>query len=191
MKKKPDQKGNHKPPVTSGVEKQPSALNRWNRALGIRSIAVAIVGGFLLYKGISMNTGYQWVWENLLKANWTYIQAHSKASLEERYQSKLGFDYAYLSYIKKNTPEDAIILFPLRAHITEQNSNQKLSAYITNKSWVTHFVYPRTVLYKDEKDTNPLYGKVTHVAIAAGHGYEDLEYEVQAKHAFTVIPKKQ
>jgi hypothetical protein len=61
---------------------------------------------------------------------------------------------------------------------------------VANKSWVTHFVYPRIALYKDEKETNPLYGQVTHVAIIAGHGYEDLEYEVQEKAAFAVFPKK-
>jgi hypothetical protein len=174
----------------SSKEKQPSTFNWWSRALGIRSIIVAIVVGLLLYEGISKNTGYQWTWESLLKGNWNYIQRHRKASLDERNQGKLGFDYMYLSFIKKNTPEDAIILFPLRTHITEQNDNKKLSGNIATKSWVTHFVYPRTVLYKDEKDTNPLYNKVTHVAIIAGHGYEDVEYEVQKKYAFTVIPKK-
>jgi hypothetical protein len=178
-------------PVVSDNEKQTPVFKNWlSKAFGIRSIVVTIVVGLLLYKGISMDKGYQWVWESLLKGNWEHIQVHRKASIEERNQMKLGFDYAYLNYIKKNTPEDAIIMFPLRTHITEQSGKQKLSSSINSKSWVTHFLYPRTALYKDEKDTNPLYDKVTHIAIVAGHGYEDLDYEVKEKDAFTVLPKK-
>lgn len=166
--------------------------NSWlGKCLGIRSMAVAIGGCFLLYTGISKDEGYQWVWNSLLKGNWAFIQEHREASLEERNQMKLGFNYAYLDYIKKNTPEDAIILFPLQKHVTEQIDNMKLGGEITNKSWVTHFVYPRRALYKDEEFTNSLYNEVTHVAIIAGHGYEDLEYEVQEKPAFAVFPKKQ
>jgi hypothetical protein len=178
-------------PIVSDNEKQTSVFkNWWNKAFGIRSMAVAIVIGLLLYKVISLDAGYQWVWKDLLVGNWKYIQIHRKANIEERNQMKLGFDYAYLNYIKKNTPEDAVILFPSKAHITEQNGKQKLSNNVTSKNWMTHFVYPRTALYKDEKDTNPLYDKVTHIAIVAGHGYEDLEYEVKEKQAFTVLPKK-
>jgi hypothetical protein len=181
------------PPVASDKEK-PSATfkfkNWWSRAFGVRSIVVAIVGGLFLYKGISMDNGYRWVWENLLKGNWKYIQVHRRASIEKRNQMKLGFDYDYLNYIKKNTPEDAIILFPSKTHITEQSGKQKLSHNINSKSWVTHFIYPRTALYKDEKETNPLYDKVTHIAIIAGHGYEDLEYTVKEIQAFIVLPKK-
>lgn len=178
-------------PIVSDNEKQTSVFkNWWSKAFGLRSMAVAIVIGLLLYKVISLDAGYQWVWKDLLVGNWKYIQIHRKANIEERNQMKLGFDYAYLNYIKKNTPEDAVILFPSKAHITEQNGKQKLSNNVTSKNWMTHFVYPRTALYKDEKDTNPLYDKVTHIAIVAGHGYEDLEYEVKEKQAFTVLPKK-
>ncbi|MDR1593298.1 MAG: hypothetical protein LBS43_02280 [Prevotellaceae bacterium] len=177
------------PVVSDNKQKQSSASSWWSKAFGLRSMAVAIVLGLLLYQGVSTSASYQWVWNNLLKGNWTYIWANRKASLEERNQRKLGFDYIYLSHIKKNTPEDAIILFPLRTHITEQKGDQKLSNNVISKNWATHFLYPRTVLYKDEKDTNPLYGKVTHIAIVAGHGYEDVEYDVQQKYAFTVIPK--
>ncbi|MDR1602629.1 MAG: hypothetical protein LBS42_09415 [Tannerella sp.] len=153
-------------------------------------MAVAIAGCFLLYTVISMDEGYRWVWNSLLKGNWAFIQEHRKASLEERNQMKMGFNYAYLNHIKKNTPEDAIILFPLQKHVTEQSGDMKLGDDITSKSWVTHFVYPRRALYKDEEATNPLYSQVTHVAVIAGHGYEDLDYEVPAKPAFAVFPKK-
>lgn len=187
---KPVRKSKLQSPATQPDHKQTPKDNWWKHFLGIRSMAVAMAGCFLLYTAISMEEGYQWVWNGLLKGNWTYIRQHRHASLEERNQMKMGFNYAYLNYIKKNTPDDAIILFPLKEHITEQSGNMKLGGEITAKNWVTHFVYPRKALYKDEEATNPLYGRVTHVAIIAGHGYEDLEYEVREKPAFAVFPKK-
>ncbi|MDR2562657.1 MAG: hypothetical protein LBC98_01795 [Prevotellaceae bacterium] len=161
----------------------------WKQAFGIRSIAVGVAGAILLYAGISMNEGYKWVWTNLLKGNWQFIRAYSNANIEMRYTMKIGFDYHYLNYIKKNTPDDAIILFPPREQILESVGNQKLSNYVSIKKWVTHFLYPRRVLYQNEKDTNPLYNQVTHVAITAGHGYEYLEYTVDKQAAFAVFPK--
>ncbi|MDR2120941.1 MAG: hypothetical protein LBP64_08750 [Tannerella sp.] len=177
-------------PVARPENRQAPANDWWSKAFGIRSMGVAIAGCLLLYIALPMNEGYNWAWNGLLKGNWNFIRANRNASLEERNQMKMGFDFSYLNHIRKNTPEDAVILFPLREHITEQSGNMKLGYDITNKSWVTHFVYPRLALYKDEKDTNPLYNQVTHVAIIAGHGYEDLEYEVADKPAFALFPKK-
>ncbi|MDR2469668.1 MAG: hypothetical protein LBD27_04215 [Tannerella sp.] len=162
----------------------------WSRAFGIRSLAIGAASVFLLYAGMSMNEGYKWVWNGLLKGNWQFIRAHQHATIEERYAMKTGFDYSYLNYIKKNTPEDAIILFPLKEHIVAAAGNQKLSDNITTKKWVTHFLYPRRSLYQEEKDTNPLYNQVTHVAITAGHGYEYLEYAVNERPPFAVFPKR-
>ncbi|MDR2691878.1 MAG: hypothetical protein LBB73_06215 [Dysgonamonadaceae bacterium] len=187
---KPVRKRKFQSPATRPESKETPKDNWWGKFLGIRSMAVAIAGCFLLYPVISGDEGYRWVWNSLLKGNWVFIREHRKASLEERNEMKLGFNYVYLCYVKKNTPEDAIILFPLQKHITEQSGNMKLGGEIAGKSWVTHFIYPRRALYKDEESTNPLYGQVTHVAVIAGHGYEDLEYEVQEKPAFAVFPKK-
>ncbi|MDR1416364.1 MAG: glycosyltransferase family 2 protein, partial [Prevotellaceae bacterium] len=111
------------------------------------------------------------------------------ATLDERYQMKLGFDYVFLNHIKQNTPEDAVILFPLKKCTTEKGGDSQLSGNINSKYWVTHFVYPRRILYKDEQETNSRYSDVTHVAIVAGHGYEDLNYPVMERYYFTVLPK--
>ncbi|MDR2814678.1 MAG: hypothetical protein LBB79_08525 [Prevotellaceae bacterium] len=164
---------------------------RWlGGAFGFKSMALAVVGGLLFYGAAHDNSGYQWVWTNLLKGNWDFIQKHRKATLDERYQMKLGFDYVFCSYVRDNTPEDAVILFPLKKYNTEKGGDYQLTRAINVKNWVTHFVYPRKALYKDEQETNPRYHDVTHVAIIAGHGYEDLDYPVRERSYFTVLPKK-
>jgi hypothetical protein len=103
---------------------------------------------------------------------------------------KVGVDYTFLNYVKQNTPENAVILFPLPEHVTEKSGNMQLTDNILSKNWATYFVYPRRVIYKSEAETNPLYGDITHVAICAGHGYEDLEYAVRKRSAYAVLPRR-
>jgi hypothetical protein len=160
------------------------------RAFGFRSLLVAVAGGLLLYWTITGNKGYWWVYETLLKDNMEVIWKHRTATLDERYQMKLGFDYVFWNFIKQHTPDSAVILFPRKEHNTEKVENYQLTDKTNNKFWVTHFVYPRRVLYKDEQETNPRYNDVTHVAVVAGHGYEDLDYWVGERTYFTVLPKR-
>ncbi|MDR0712428.1 MAG: hypothetical protein LBF67_08835 [Prevotellaceae bacterium] len=180
-----------KHPAPTPLQKPKNSFIQWLvNAFGFKSMAIAAVGSLLLYGVARNNSGYRWMWINLLQGNWKFIQSHRKATLDERYQMKLGLDYVFCDYIRKNTPEDAVILFPLKKHITEKGGDQQLSDNIKAKYWVTHFVYPRKVLYKDEQESNPRYKDVTHVAIVAGHGYEDLDYEVWERSYFAVLPKK-
>ncbi|GHT11061.1 hypothetical protein AGMMS4956_03490 [Bacteroidia bacterium] len=177
------------------VQKKPatphSPFKQWLlRAIGFKSLLLAVVVGLLLYGGIPKNSGYQWTFVNYLKGNWDFIQAHDTATLDEIYQMKCGFDYAYLNYIKQHTPDTAIILFPLKEYLTEKGGDMQLSGNVGSKMWVTHFVYPRRILYKDEAEINPLYKDVTHVAIVAARGYEDLDYFVQQRAYFDIQPKK-
>lgn len=59
------------------------------------------------------------------------------------------------------------------------------------KNWSSYFVYPRKLIYHDEKDKYPeLYKTATHVAIINGWGYELLDYNVQSRSAFAILPLK-
>jgi hypothetical protein len=158
--------------------------------LGWRSMLAAVAVAILVYNVVDKNSGYQWVTKNYLQGNWEHIRKYPNATLEERNQMKLGFSYVFLNYIVKHTPDTAIILFPLKKHITENANGTQLTSDVTAKNWATYFIYPRRIVYKDDKDTDPLYSKVTHVAICAAHGYEDLDYQVFQRAYFDVLPKK-
>jgi hypothetical protein len=160
------------------------------KALGFKSLLVTAVLTGIVYYAVDKNTGYNWVWNNLLKGNYTLIRENRNATLDERMQMKLGFDYSFLNYIKKNTPDDAVILLPAPEHIMEKAGNLQLTGSVAAKMWAVHFVYPRRIVYKNEAETNPLYREVTHVAICAGHGYEDLDYPVQEHTTFAIYPKR-
>jgi hypothetical protein len=186
----------HKHTASAGIRKTiprkpQNPLRQWFwHAFGFKSIGLALLSGLLVYAAMRKNSGYTWVWTNYLKGNWEFIKAHDTATIEQINEMKIGFNYVFLNYVKKHTPDTAVILFPLRSQITEKGGNMQLGIDVSVKMWATHFVYPRRILYKDEYGENPLYDSVTHVAIAAAHGYDDLDYFVQKRAYFDVLPKK-
>ena len=160
-----------------------------NFLLNVVVLFVSFFVVFLLAKKIG---GYKWVRETLLKENLDYIKKFPKLTTEEKLESRLGFDYAYIKMLKES-PENAVILMPRRSFIDSvRKDNQALSmnsAGIFNGTWSEYFLYPRKVVFEDNKQ-NPLYNKVTHVAILSYKGYEKLNYQVadSSKKAYGIVP---
>ncbi len=145
---------------------------------------------FLLIKKVD---GYKWVKDTLIKENMDVIKKYPNLTTDEKLQAKLGFDYAYLKMLNK-APENAVILMPSRTLIDTVRKQQQAinlnSGGIFNGSWSRYFVYPRRLVYEDNKDKDPLYKKVTHIAVMNYWGYDKINYQVadSAKQAFGVIP---
>ncbi len=156
-------------------------------------ISVFVSAILILFLYISFN-GYRWVVNGLVINNLKIIFQKSNLSLEQKWKLKCGFDFVYLNYIKKNTPEDAVILMPpLSALYPEKERiktefNTKSAAGVKNKAWATYFLYPRKLVYQKEKDSNYLYNKVTHVAIANYWGYDQLNYPTAKKQKYSIMP---
>ena len=164
-------------------------IGSWlKQAFGFQSFIVMIVGLTIMIAAIKYNEGYNWAWETLLKKNWKFIQANRSASIEERYTAKLGFTYVFLNHIKKNTPQDVILLFPSRKQLLEE-SQYDIDRNITGKNWVLHFLYPRQIVYADDEN-NPLREQANYVVIVNGHGYELLDYEPNEHPSFGLVPTK-
>lgn len=139
--------------------------------------------------------GYNWVIKTMLMKNLEVINKYENLSLEEKYQAKLGFNYFYLDYLVKNTPEDAIILMPDKEVVyqkSKSNKFRKQSPYlIGRKIPSTYFVYPRKLVYESEKDSSAIYSDASHVAIINNWGYDKLNYQVQNRVLNTVLPINQ
>jgi hypothetical protein len=97
---------------------------------------------------------------------------------------KIG-NYWYLSYIRDQTPQSAVILLPPKSAvdtISEMNN-------INSSDWVEYFIYPRLCISEDEKERKPeLYRKVTHVAIVNYWGYEKLNYIPSKMEKEAILP---
>ncbi len=85
---------------------------------------------------------------------------------------KIG-NYWYLSYIREQTPQNAVILLPPH----EAVDTVAEMTFISSSDWVEYFIFPRLCISEDEKDKKPeLYKRVTHVAVVNYWGYDKLKY---------------
>jgi hypothetical protein len=149
-----------------------------------------LVGAFLLlYLMKNYNNGYKRAFENLVKGNLKEIKQYKNLNHEQKLGAKVGLDAKYLAILKKYTPRDAIIIMPPDSVLLPYGQESKFSQYITRKSWASYFVYPRKLIYEDEKDAFPqIYKKATHVAIVNYWGYQKLTYKVNTRHKYTILP---
>ena len=143
----------------------------------------------ILYYNFS---GYKWLWDSLVIRNLEIISQYPNMSIENKWEAKCKFDYTYVNFIKKNTPEDAIILMPSYNEILpkgEKSDFLKTAGGIKNKAWATYFLYPRKLVYEDEGDSNPYYDKANYVAIVNFKGYDRLNYPVEHKVKHHILPR--
>ncbi|MDD6209404.1 MAG: hypothetical protein PUB21_02230 [Bacteroidales bacterium] len=155
-----------------------------------RSLLLGIIGLFLLKIAVTTDRGYDFVYNRLLLTNWRYINKNKQFSLDERLFAKLGFSYAIMAQIKENTPDSAVILFPKKEYILEKGS-QEIRPEVAHKVWVTSFLYPRKIVYEDERGKNPFFDKADFVVIMNGKGYNLIEYEWPEKGEYALLPVKE
>jgi hypothetical protein len=145
----------------------------------------------LIYVLRSYNAGYQWTFQTLLKENLKMMKEYKDITLEQKYEAKLGFSYRFLSNIRKSTPEEAVVIMPPDTVLRPPGGKSDFSEFIVSKMWASYFVYPRKLIYENEKGTSPFYDSATHVAIANYWGYDKLDYPVGNQAQYSVMPLKQ
>jgi hypothetical protein len=156
----------------------------------LKNIAAALVAGFLVFECLEEQKGYNWAYYSLLKGNMAAIRANRNLTLEQRNEQKLGIDYAYLQFVKKATPDDAVILYPSREDFFPEGVESPFKQDISNKTWGLRFLYPRKLVLPSEMETNRYAKDITHVAIVNGRGLERLGYEVETPLEHGVLPVK-
>jgi hypothetical protein len=134
---------------------------------------------------------YDWAYNTLMKGNYETIKQYDTLSLDQKWESKLGYTGAYWIYIRNNTPEDAVILFPTVDIFMPEGKTTQFVGEPANKISVLRFLHPRKVVLHNEIETNRYGKQLTHVAIANGWGYDYLEYPVLNRIDNTVLPIKQ
>jgi hypothetical protein len=159
---------------------------------------------FLIWCKTSMPS-YQWVYQDLLKGGYQTCQMVQKEidnrtrgvrdekqreqiAYDTKLEAKMGVEFLVLKQIRDNTPPDAVILFPPPAVMTQKTSYLTLRYEITMKPYATHFLYPRTVVYEQEKGKNPYFNKVNYVFCLHGWGFQYLNYKPAQFNAVDVLP---
>lgn len=152
-------------------------------------LAAGIVVLFLV-KVVETRRGYGWVYNGLLKGNMKTIKMYPNLTTDQRFEIKLGFSYSYLEFIRKNTPDNAVILYPGRDSFFPENKNTPFSNDVSNKLWATRFLSPRKIILQEELPTSPYKDKISHVAIVNGLGFDKVNYKVDQPFEHGVLPVK-
>jgi len=143
---------------------------------------------FAFIKGAVMKQeGYHWVIE-MLSGNMKMVHQYSNLTIAQRSEIKIGSTYAYYKYIKDNTPKDAVIYLPGRDAFFPKDVKSPFTGDPFNKLWATRFLYPRKIVIPSEMGHSAYSGKLTHVAIVNGIGFEILSYVVPEHFSCGVLP---
>lgn len=152
----------------------------------LKNVSFLILAMLLISYTFSRQPGYHWVYFSLLKGNMETIKKYPRLTLEQKTQMKLGTSYEYLLYLKRATPENAVILYPEAKDFRENGS--PFTQEIDNKIYATRFLYPRKLVLESERNASKYRDKITHVAIVNGKGKDKLPYPVDADFQHGVLP---
>lgn len=167
------------------------------------SIAIALLLFFYTFF-----PSYNWLYNNLLREGNNYCNIVQKEidkrtrsvsdpvmkrviAYDTKYEAKIGVEFMLLKMIRDNTPPNAIILFPPPLIVTQKTSYLTLRYEFSMKPWVSHFLYPRTVVYEQEKGKNPFYEKAQYILILHGWGYDHLDYKPKQQNPIDLLPLHQ
>ncbi len=153
----------------------------------LKNVLFLILALVLVKYIFSEHPTYRWVYHDLLKGNMKVMKEHPKLSFDQKMQMKLGADYDYLLFLKRTTPENAVILYPSQEAFSKKGSP---FTQIYNKMYATRFLYPRKLVLESELDVSKYANEITHVAIVNGEGRDKLSYPVDTAYQHGVLPVK-
>lgn len=156
---------------------------------GISNIVIALIFIVILSIGKTNNVGYTFMWDTLVNQNYTMVKENSHIPYMDRNEQRHGASYKYLADIKKQTPEDALILMPADSSLNKVDPQYGFNE-LKNRTKTTFFLYPRKPLYRTDTFDKAMLSKATYVAIFAGDGYADVSNPPADRNPFTVIKIK-
>lgn len=133
-----------------------------------------------------INHGYDWMLNTMLKGSLEAIDQYPDLTTEQRYELKWGGgEITYVFEIKRQTPDSAVILFPPKAYMEERGAKS-----MQQRPWLTYFLYPRKVIYEDDKDRLPLYDEADYIVSIEGWGFDKLSEPIVEPYSFMILKLK-
>ncbi|MCX6307402.1 MAG: hypothetical protein NTY32_00755 [Bacteroidia bacterium] len=194
-----------KPTQQLTVEKSPSSGSWFGFLFKPYNLLFGFIAILFLVWCNKNVTSYNWVYNNLLKGGYKYcgmvqeeinnrtrgisdLALKRQIAYDTKYEAKIGTEFMILKMIRDKTPPNAIILFPPPLILTQKTTNLNLKYEIGMKSWASHFLYPRTIVYEQEKGKNPFYEKAQYIFVLHGWGFDHLNYEPQQRNQVDILP---
>lgn len=151
---------------------------------------VLLLGGVVLFLVtlVHFNSGYDHIFNRFgrdIGSNARY----DSLNYDQRLEVKLGFTAKYLHMLRDSTPADAVILMPPDSILFPDDTTSRFNPLVGNRRWVAYFIYPRKIVYEDEKDSLALYKDVTHVAVVNYWGYQQAAPVRGERKRYTVLTR--
>jgi len=149
-----------------------------------------LTGGvvLLLTALVQLNSGYDHVF-NRFGVEIGSNRQYDSLSYDQRLEVKLGFTAKYLHMLRDSTPADAVILMPPDSIFFPDDTTSRFNPLVRNRRWVSYFIYPRKIVYEEEKDSLALYKNVTHVAVVDYWGYQQAASIAGERKRYTVLTR--
>lgn len=177
------------PAKKQGPSKAGSSVTGW--FFNIFGAFAALIFITVIFSNVQ---GYDWLMHTMLKQNFETIEQNPPdLTVPQRYEVKWGGrvgqgEISYVNRIKDQTPDSAIIIMPPRKQITDVGFKS-----MQEMPWLTYFLYPRKVVYEDDKDStnsSKLYARANYILALNGWGMNKVNYQIQKPEAFMVLPLK-
>jgi hypothetical protein len=170
---------------------KPKSVQPFDYAVWIfKNIIIGLCVYFAIHYIIDKHKSYNWSYNTLMKDNYNTIKKYKALSLDRKWEIKLGYTFTYWKYLRDNTPENAVILYPPHDAFFPKEKKTQFTGEPANKIAASRFLYPRKLVSHNEIETNRYGKQLTHVAIVNGWGYEYSGYPVNNKVDNTVLPVK-
>lgn len=170
--------------------KEKQKTTRYGFSWWVKNLLIAAALYMLCPSLVRMNLGYQWLIDGYAKGNLEAIGQISEFNNDQRLETKLGYDYAFIEMIRKSTPENAVVFYPSREDFTAAGTGTGISfsGNLCDKLTAVRFLYPRRIVVKQELGKTSWSRKLTHVAIVNGRWRELLPYKTDPSNIITVLP---
>ncbi len=163
---------------------------RYDFTWWMKNLLIAAVVYMLCPSLVKSNMGYGWLIDGYAKGNLEAVKQIKDFTYDQKLETKLGYDYAFIEMIRRTTPENAVVFYPSREDFTDKNATAGInfSGNLCDKLSAVRFLYPRKIVIKQELNKTSWSKKLTHVAIVNGHWRELLPYKVSDAVQITVLP---
>lgn len=148
----------------------------------MQKILYNLIGGILgglIIAACFKQPGYKFVKE-MLEGNYKVIKNNPRATIDQRFEAKLGATYRACQYIRQNSPDTAVLLWP--------DSDDFSPIGMENKMYGLRFLHPRRLIMKKELSVLQNKDAITHVVVVHDSCREYLPYTLAGHIEFAVLP---
>lgn len=169
---------------------KPQSSSRFGFAWWVKNLIAAALAYMLLPGIVKTNAAYGWLIDGYAKGNLNVAKQYGGLTNEQKLEMKLGYDYAFIELIRRQTPDNAVVFYPSRKDFTDKLPGSRItfSGNLCDKLSAVRFLYPRRIVIEAERGKTPWSKKVTHVAVMNGHGLEMLPYNPGPGMEISVLP---